>query len=172
MTGQHRLTIRQQCGLAIKPVHIHEYDPTQPDSFFQTVIVADKAVTIDWRKHRVFSEAASLEDSYYHSFEKPVLQDVVRECDACVLVYSCSNGYCFERLRTAWDDISGHKRLDKPMWTIHNKVDMESRYHEVTLDEGRRWAQHIGATFRTMSTKSGENTDGFGHEVASRCLDK
>lgn len=85
-------------------------------------------------------------------------------------MYSCSNRLCFTRVSEAWEDVLAGKEYEKPLWVIHNKIDMKDEDWEVSVSDGGNWSSSIGATLKAMSTRTGQGTNGFGLEVATRCL--
>ena len=169
--------LRKDIGYAQGSDYVRVFDPTDTGeqegaAFFRN----DHPVDVKW-----FTLALNLYNSPHGSehVEAQIQQGrrLIRQCDACVLVYSCAARGTFDDLTGIWNELYfGQQRatpdigLCKHIWVVANKTDLPRADWAVSLLEGDDFSSTIGADFRQMSTRTGEGTEGFGREVANCVL--
>jgi len=139
---------------AIQFVHndfIEEYDPTIDDSYRKEIKLDNGAtVLLD-----ILDSAGS--DVF------PIMRQQWMESSRCgIFMYSITSRSSFEELpnflkiwETAHQDIPD---LNKPLMIVGNKIDLEDQ-REVSTEEGKKYADSIGANFLETSAKTPLNID-------------
>jgi GTPase Era involved in 16S rRNA processing len=161
----------QQTWVTSGREYIREYDPTLEDYDEVQYLSLDPPTKMTWvtlDRYGDFHPGKCIEESAVRA-----AQWVLPDSDAYILVYSSherldSNVEAIyqDQLKNITDGV-----FDKPIWVVHNKIDLSEADREVTVSQGEYYTSGIGATFRQMSTKTGEGTEGLGLEVATRVLD-
>jgi small GTP-binding protein len=87
---------------------------------------------------------------------KAMAQIFFKNSNAVILVYDITNKESFEQLKNYWiDKINEYNSNDLTLAVAANKSDLYMK-EQVKEEEGREFAQKIGAIFRLTSAKNGE----------------
>ncbi|KAJ6457978.1 ras-like protein [Mycena sanguinolenta] len=140
--GKLALTIRFIDGRFVP-----EFDPTIPNSYKKQLVVDDEAVLVD-----IFSD--------YPNDDGPRVSDsVLRRSDSFLFVYSITERWTFNEIRTLHERILRTKGRDAPAAIIiGNKCDLEAE-REVSMQEGRDLAEELGCAFIETSAKQNINVE-------------
>lgn len=88
-----------------EPDYVRWFDPTDTGEQDQhPILVNDRPVAIKWFTlcldlHHSSGGIQTVEATVRHG------RQLIRECDACVLVYSCTNRASFEHLALLWNEL-------------------------------------------------------------------
>lgn len=97
--------------------------------------------------------------------EIDLTRHAAKECDGCLLAYIVRNREGFEYCADLYRDVLQKRQKASPVWVVANGIDMEEDRWQTSLQEGREFADSIGAEgFLPTSAKTGE---GCGSEVVS-----
>jgi len=154
------------------------YDPTLEEKYyFQDTTIDEQNLTIEWHAASLWQpESRSTGDIVCPSHLQR-FKELLKTCDACVLIYSCTTRWHFKDIARLWasiddDDDLVRSRAYTNVWVAHNKIDVDEEDWLVSQDEGKRWSSSIGATFVPMSTRTGQGcTPDFGEQMARRVWD-
>jgi len=132
-----------------------------------------------WHTRNFLNQSTSLDDELFRQYELPGLEQLLQECDACVLVYSCTDRRSFELLRQVWEELRRGNGFDEDskatvleqLWVVHDNLDIDESEWQVSFADGERWSSRISATFRAVSTRTGQGAKDFRQEVARRVLE-
>ncbi|KAH8883461.1 P-loop containing nucleoside triphosphate hydrolase protein [Thozetella sp. PMI_491] len=102
-----------------------------------------------------------------HERGMELVRAAFRDCEGCMYVYDVANRASFDsiaRLHSNMDaelqvttgKTSRSSKIIKPMIVIANKIDLPEAEWQVSHEEGRRWAESIGAKLMPASAKTGE----------------
>ena len=169
------LTILDQlCGVKGSN-HEYHYDPTQPESVDTLVEIDNESLWVRHYTREIFRGLARIHNPAWKNYEKPELKQLLRDSDACVLVYSCTSRDYHELLVNGWAEVVSEQDASEAparrhLWVVHDNLDIDQSMWQVSLDEGRQWAGTIGAHFRALSSRTGEGTKDFNTEIITRVL--
>jgi GTPase SAR1 family protein len=84
----------------------------------------------------------------------------IRSCEAYILVYSVNSRNSFAESKLFYDQIVGCLG-ESPVNAvlIGNKVDLATRQHKVSQEEGKKMAKLLNIPFLETSAKTGENVE-------------
>eukprot|EP00732_Lithocolla_globosa_P007264 Lithocolla_globosa_v1_NODE_9058_length_751_cov_55.754310.p1 type:complete len:204 gc:universal NODE_9058_length_751_cov_55.754310:64-675(+) len=142
--GKSSLTVR-----VIHQQFLVEYDPTIEDVYRKECVVDDETIMLDILDSGGQDEYAALRDQYMKTGE------------GFILVFSLTSKSSFEELAQFVTQIYNAKDQDKtdshvPMVIVGNKSDLENE-REVSKDEGKNFADTVGAPYFETSAKTNTN---------------
>lgn len=138
----------------VKGEFVSDYDPTIEENHRRTFDVDGSAVTLD------ISDTAGMQDL------SSLRNSAIKAGDGFIFVYSITERNTFERLTEVHEDVVLlRNKKEMPCIVCGNKCDLADR-REVPCDEGRAWAERIGAKFFETSAKEVVNiTEAFSELV-------
>jgi len=102
---------------------------------------------------------------------KAMAQIFFKNSNAVILVYDITNKESFEQLKNYWiDKINEYNSNDLTLAVAANKSDLYMK-EQVKEEEGREFAQKIGAIFRLTSAKNGEGIKEMFNVIGKKYLD-
>ena len=102
---------------------------------------------------------------------KAMAQIFFKNSNAMILVYDITNKESFEQLKNYWiDKINEYNSNDLTLAVAANKSDLYMK-EQVKEEEGREFAQKIGAIFRLTSAKNGEGIKEMFNVIGKKYLD-
>ena len=102
---------------------------------------------------------------------KAMAQIFFKNSNAVILVYDITNKESFEQLKNYWiDKINEYNSNDLTLAVAANKSDLYMK-EQVKEEEGREFAQKIGAIFRLTSAKNGEGIKEMFYVIGKKYLD-
>jgi len=126
---------------------ITEYDPTIENSYRKQVNIDDETCMLDILDTAGQEEYSAMRDQY------------IRSGQGFIIVYSITSKPSFENLNSFHDQILRVKDEDSfPVVILGNKCDLE-KDREVATQEGKAFADSIGAPFYETSAKNRINVE-------------
>ena len=102
---------------------------------------------------------------------KAMAQIFFKNSNVVILVYDITNKESFEQLKNYWiDKINEYNSNDLTLAVAANKSDLYMK-EQVKEEEGREFAQKIGAIFRLTSAKNGEGIKEMFNVIGKKYLD-
>jgi small GTP-binding protein len=102
---------------------------------------------------------------------KAMAQIFFKNSNAVILIYDITNKESFEQLKNYWiDKINEYNSNDLTLAVAANKSDLYMK-EQVKEEEGREFAQKIGAIFRLTSAKNGEGIKEMFNVIGKKYLD-
>lgn len=90
---------------------------------------------------------------------RSITRSYFRGAAGCLLVYSVGNRTSFDNLDMWLGDIKKYADENLTVLVVANKVDIDSKQREVSVDEGKKWADERQLEFLEVSAKSGQHVD-------------
>ncbi len=93
-----------------------------------------------------------------------------RDANAAVLVYDVTERPSFERVRNWVQELRRSLNYEPILVIAANKIDLPRAQHEVSADEGKRYAESVGATFYMTSAKDIDTVSPVFQDIALRIV--
>ena len=130
-------------------------DNTFSDAYISTIGVEFRVRTLD-----VYGKKVKLQiwDTAGQERFRAIAKSYYKGAHGFLLVYDITNKESFEKLQAHMDEIKTCGPEKMRCMVVGNKTDLESK-REVSYDEGRAFAEEIGAGFWEVSAKNKDNIE-------------
>ena len=156
-----KLLLVGEAGSGKSSILIRYGDNEFSDTYFPTLGVDFKVKMLNVNEKKVkvqIWDAAKIPTSYY------------QEAHGIALVYDITSKDSFNKLQSHLEKMKSHASKKVKLTVVGNKTDLESK-REVSYDEGRGFAESIGAEYCEVSAKDDENIKELFTKMSSDLVD-